>query len=334
MSAPELSFVAIGLNESAHLGACLAALGEQGFPRENYQIVYVDSGSDDGSVAIARAAGIDALVEIPRATANAARARNAGLARAEAPFVHFVDGDTRLRSGWARDAMEALTADRKLAGVEGTLNEARPEHSLVHRTLQLDWPLQPGEVPFVGGNALYRTAAVRDAGGFDERLRLGEDPELGIRLQRSGWHFVRLERVMADHDLDARGMRAYLRQSYRKGLSCGLVVRATGGIARGYWRNRMLATLAWALGLVLLPALLIALLRVSPTLAASGLAIGGAGVSLLALRKAYAARRAGSGLGTSLFYGVHTYFSKIPAALGIFAAYRTRLPPTQARPRP
>jgi hypothetical protein len=153
-------------------------------------------------------------------------------------------------------------------------------------------------------------------------------------MQRLGWRFERLARVMADHDLDAGGLRAYLRQNYRKGLSCGLVVRATGGLLSGYWRNRMLATLAWALGLVLLPGLLIALLRVLPTRAASGLAIWGAGVSLLALRKAYAARRAGSGLGTSLFYGAHTYFSKIPAALGICAAYRTRLPPTRPRPRP
>jgi glycosyltransferase involved in cell wall biosynthesis len=173
MTAPALSFVVIGLNEGAHLEASLAALLAQGVPRERCQIVYVDSGSEDASLAIARAAGVDALVEIPRATANAARARNAGLARAEALLVHFVDGDTKLRPGWARDAMSVLAANAKLAGVEGSLKEARPDHSIVHRALQMDWPIEPGEVPFVGGNALYRAAAVRDAGGFDERLRLG-----------------------------------------------------------------------------------------------------------------------------------------------------------------
>jgi len=325
MIAPAVSFVVIGLNEGAHLAACFRALSEQGLPRSQCEIVYVDSGSDDDSLAIARAAGVDTLVEISRASASAARARNAGLARANAPFVHFVDGDTQLRPGWTREAMDALVGDAQLVGVEGALQEARPDHSLVHRTLALDWPVEAGDAPFLGGNALYRAQPVREIGGFDARLRLGEDPELGVRLRRSGWRMRRLASVMGLHDLDAAGFQAYVRQSYRKGLSCGLVVRATGGVIRGLWGGRQLATLAWASGLALVPVAALAALALGFGEAAWALGLWALAVVALTLRKSRHALAAGSDLRTSLAYGLHTYVSKIPAALGICAAYRADL---------
>jgi cellulose synthase/poly-beta-1,6-N-acetylglucosamine synthase-like glycosyltransferase len=324
MSEPALAFVVIGLNEGPHLRATFAALTQQGVPRERCEIIYVDSGSGDDSVAIARRAGVDVLVEIPRATASAARARNAGLARVRAPLVHFVDGDTELRPGWAREAMCAIESSAALAGVEGGLEEARPDHSFAHRVLKLEWPSGADDPPFLGGNALYRTAVVRDAGGFDERLRLGEDPELGVRLRRAGWRLHRLDRVMASHDLDLAGWRGYWRQSVRNGLSCGLVVRTTGGLLRGYWRGRLLATLAWSAALVALPVLL-------AVLAPLGLAAWALCAAVLVLRKAAQAMRAGKPLGTGLLYGVHTYFSKLPATVGLLHAYATPLAPRAPR---
>lgn len=315
-----LSFVVIGLNEAAHLGAVLAALREQGVAREQAQILFVDSGSDDDSLAIARAAGVDALVEIPRAGANAARARNAGLARVAADFVHFVDGDTRLAPGWAAAALAALAGRAGVAGVEGVLKEARPDHSLAHQVLGMDWPAEPGPVSTLGGNALYRTQLVRDAGGFDARLRLGEDPELSVRLTRAGWTLERLPLVMGFHELDVPTLRDYVRQSYRKGLSCGLVVRSTGGLTRGFWRARMLANLAWAIALGVVPLGLLATLPHAPSVAGAGLALGTLGFALAVWRKASDATRRGLAPAAGLAYGLHTYFSKLPAAVGIIAA--------------
>jgi hypothetical protein len=205
------------------------------------------------------------------------------------------------------------------------LREARPDHSLVHRTLALDWPVEAGDAQFLGGNALYRTHPLREIGGFDARLPLGEDPELGVRLRRSGWRMRRLASVMGFHDLDAAGFRAYVRQSYRRGLSCGLVVRATGGVIRGFWGGRLLVTLAWASGLTLLPVAALAALALGFGPAAWALGLWAVAVAALALRKSSHALAAGSDLRTSLAYGLHTYFSKLPAALGICAAYRVDL---------
>ena len=79
--------VAIGRNEGARLRACLSSLQGQADP-----IVYVDSGSTDGSVAAARALGAD-VVELDMSVPfTAARARNAGLARLGDVAAQAVDG--------------------------------------------------------------------------------------------------------------------------------------------------------------------------------------------------------------------------------------------------
>ena len=94
--------VAIGRNEGERLAACLRSLLRSTRPRA---IVYVDSGSTDGSVALARGLGVQ-VVELDLSIPfTAARARNVGyehLARTvptdRAP-VQFVDGGLRGRPG-------------------------------------------------------------------------------------------------------------------------------------------------------------------------------------------------------------------------------------------
>lgn len=69
--------VAIGRNEGARLVACLESMVGRVDP-----IIYVDSGSTDNSVAEARARGAE-VVELDMSIPfTAARARNAGAARA------------------------------------------------------------------------------------------------------------------------------------------------------------------------------------------------------------------------------------------------------------
>lgn len=58
-SPPRASFVVIGLNEAEHLAESIASCTRQGFDRDEIQIIYVDSGSTDGSVKITEKAGAD-----------------------------------------------------------------------------------------------------------------------------------------------------------------------------------------------------------------------------------------------------------------------------------
>lgn len=111
MADPVIDAVAIGRNEGARLIRCLDSLVAAGFRR----IVYVDSGSDDGSQDAARQRGVTVVRLDVSQPFTAARARNAGVAAlpggAEAPdFVQFIDGDCELVPGWLPVAAAFLSA--------------------------------------------------------------------------------------------------------------------------------------------------------------------------------------------------------------------------------
>ena len=115
-AADRIGAVVIGRNEGARLEACLASLrGRVG------RMVYVDSGSTDGSVAAARRLGA-AVVELDRDQPfTAARARNAGLAAfadGDPPeYLQFVDGDCTVDAAWIDVATRFLDAHPRAAVV-------------------------------------------------------------------------------------------------------------------------------------------------------------------------------------------------------------------------
>src|SRR5690606_22852912 len=97
---------------------CLASLtGAAG------RVVYVDSGSTDGSVEAARRAGAEVVTLDLSVPFTAARARNAGLARLSEggmpPLVQFVDGDCELQPGWIPAARAFLDGHPDVAVVCG-----------------------------------------------------------------------------------------------------------------------------------------------------------------------------------------------------------------------
>lgn len=313
---PAVSFVVIGLDEAAHLERSLVSLLNQGIPRDEMEVIYVDSGSVDGSMGIARRLGVDQVASIPRSEATAGKARNRGAQLARGHFIQFVDGDTTLEPGWVRSGIASLTASPNLAGVAGSLSESRPTRNIFHRVLDMDWPSSAGSVPFVGGNALYTRRAFQEAGGFNERLRLGEEPELGFRLRQLGWKLHQTARPMGSHDIDVTTCAEYMRQLYRNGVACGLVVKATGGLRRGFWRERLIGLFAWSAILCLGPILALFTALASPPLGAT---LAGTGLVLFAAllgRKARFVSRQGSSIGSAVAYAVHTYASKIPQAFG------------------
>ena len=96
----DVGVVAIGRNEGERLIGCLASVRS-----DARNIVYVDSGSTDDSVASAKQIGASVVTLDMAHPFTAARARNEGFAalialRPEIRFVQFVDGDCMLVHGW------------------------------------------------------------------------------------------------------------------------------------------------------------------------------------------------------------------------------------------
>jgi glycosyltransferase involved in cell wall biosynthesis len=205
--------VVIGRNEGARLVACLAALKGQ-----VRRVVYVDSGSTDGSVQAARAAGAQVVELHPDLPFTAARARNAGIAALDAPeFVQVIDGDCALRDGWIELALAEMDARPRAAVVCGRRRERYPNASIYNALIDEEWNTAPGMALACGGDALIRMAALAQTGPYRDDLIAGEEPELCLRLRRAGWDIWRIDAEMTWHDADMRRFGQWWRRSLRAG---------------------------------------------------------------------------------------------------------------------
>jgi GT2 family glycosyltransferase len=256
--AADVGAVVIGRNEGARLVACLASL--RGISR----LVYVDSGSSDGSVAAARAAGAQ-VVELDLSRPfTAARARNAGLAvLAECPpaYVQLVDGDCVLRDGWIDTARAFLDAHPRVAVACGRRRERFPNASVYNRLCDSEWDTPVGRARACGGDALVRFAAVQAAGGFRDDLIAGEEPELCLRLRRAGWDIWRLDAEMTWHDAAMTRFGQWWRRSRRAGHAFAEGAALHGRSPERHWVAESRRALAWGVGL---PALALGLAALTP----------------------------------------------------------------------
>ena len=190
--------VVIGRNEGDRLVACLAALRGQ-----VRRMVYVDSGSTDASVAVARAAGAQVVALKMSQPFTAARARNAGLlVLRESPpdFVQLVDGDCVLDPGWIPAAGAAFAQHPTAVVVCGRRRERFPHRSVYNAMADREWNTPVGQATACGGDALMRYGAVMAIGGYRDDLIAGEEPELCLRLRRAGGTIWRINAEMTLHD--------------------------------------------------------------------------------------------------------------------------------------
>lgn len=201
-------------DDAAGLARLLAAL-------EGWSVLVVDDGSRD-PVAIARAAR-DAgarLIPLP-ASRGPAAARNAGARAATRPLVWFLDADVLVgdAEAVARRLASHLGDPRVLAVAPRVRGPGGPRRrdrfEARHSPLDLGprgGVVRPGgPVPYVPSACLLVRRA--QAGGFDERLRVGEDVDWAWRRTDAG------ARVRYDAD-----------------VTVGHPARAT---AREWWRQRV-----------------------------------------------------------------------------------------------
>ncbi|KIC30206.1 glycosyltransferase [Leisingera sp. ANG-S5] len=264
MSAAAIAAVVIGRNEGERLIRCLQSLRGQ-----VQQLVYVDSGSTDGSAAAARDMGAEVVALDLSQPFTAARARNAGLAVLETgiEFVQFVDGDCEVNPDWIATAADFMQANPKAAVACGRRRERFPEMSVYNRLCDAEWDTPVGEAKACGGDALMRVAAVYTAGGYRDGLIAGEEPELCLRLRRAGWQVWRLEAEMTLHDAQMLRFGQWWNRSRRAGhaFAEGAALHGTG--PERHWVAETRRALLW--GAILPAAIVMAgLLRPALLLAA------------------------------------------------------------------
>lgn len=241
-----VGIVVIGRNEGERLSRCLSS-SEMDLPAK----VYVDSGSRDDSVAIARSHGFPVIELHESAPFSAARARNAGFewltgAFSNIEFAQFVDADSVLQPGWIAAGTRYLRDHHDVAAVCGILRELDPDASIFNHLCDLEWQVPAGQISSTGGIAMFRCSAFRDENGFRENLIAGEEPDLCFRLRQNGWSVFKIGAAMALHDAAMTTIGQWWARGRRSGHAAAQALAIRGPSDREALRA-VVSTIFWAL---------------------------------------------------------------------------------------
>ncbi len=200
---PSISVVIPCFNAERWIAASLRSVLAQGWP--GLDIVVVDDGSSDGSVALVER-GFPQVRVISQANAGVAAARNRGIEAARGEWIAFIDADDwwlpgKLQAQWQalQQAAGGQPAPRLCCSGWGVWPSDTPEPEpalLAELAATADdrarWDGPSGwiypqlllDCQVWTSTVLAPRALLLEAGGFDPGLRIGEDLDLWLRLSR------------------------------------------------------------------------------------------------------------------------------------------------------
>jgi mycofactocin glycosyltransferase len=301
VSPPESSLVSVVIptrNEAGRIGSVIGAVLAQDARGRRIEVIVVDDGSADDTVAEARAAGARVLAaEAGQAAGNPAVGRNRGAALAGGDPIVFLDADCMPDADWLGRLLDEHARGAEVVG--GSL-DLPPDLSLTARCdYYCGWyhvhsRREGGEVSnHPPGNLSVRRDAFARAGGFTEEQPIAyshEELAWQAAVRRAGGRIVFVPGARVYH-YNRAGVGNLLRRNYRWGYSA-IESKARTGAAKAAWVYRYpgllmvgslpiaLGTTAYILGcwararvvepLLMLPAVLAARLAYS-----AGLVVGG-----------------------------------------------------------
>jgi glycosyltransferase involved in cell wall biosynthesis len=248
MAAPQptppamVSVVVTVRNEARHLAALLDSLLQQEPP---FEVLIIDSNSEDGTLAIARDyearhPGVVRAI-LMGGTRGASRNHGVGLARGEA--VAFIDGDCVATPGWLAALRRGLAQAGIAAGqteqVGWSAFESLERVELQHKGYDVTYP---------SCNLAYRKALFQGLGGFDPWFRTAEDIDLNFRAVDQGAHIVFVPGAVVFHRTRSTVWR-FLKQALWNGYGRKQLTLKHGKLWSRYSLRRMLTTQVrfWAL---------------------------------------------------------------------------------------
>lgn len=213
---PSVYVLILNYNGREHLAYCLPSVLATDYAR--YHALLIDNGSQDDSLAFARAHYPQVEIVTNARNLGWAAGNNVGLRLAldrGAAYVVLLNNDMRVDPRWLTHAVAVAEAN-PLIGVVGfdTIGEyhlnADPDLSEFKRRQAAWQALHVTETEHVAGCALFlRADLLRDVGLIDERFfAYGEEDDLQKRARRAGYRSLRVNVPLWHYNGGAFGKQA------------------------------------------------------------------------------------------------------------------------------
>lgn len=199
----QLSIIVPVFNRASTLKRALDSVRNQSV--RPLELIIVDNNSSDESLAIARAWAVRhaspdfAITILEESTPGPAAARNRGLSAASAPWVYFLDSDDAMRQNAASAIINTarIHPDAMLLFGDIIEHNGKKKRRISPRRINRIMPI------FNNGALCTLTMAIRRdflnaAGGWNDKLRIWEDWELGLRLLLHSPETARIPALLAD----------------------------------------------------------------------------------------------------------------------------------------
>lgn len=316
----QTGFVIIGRNEGERLKVGLNAIKTL---HPQAPVVYVDSGSEDDSVAFAQSLGVETLELDLSIPFTAARARNAGCERLlsqhpELVYVQFMDGDCEVLPGWIEAATAKLAEDKRTGVVSGRRSERYPEATIYNQLIDIEWNTAVGETLAVLGDMCVKVEVFKKIGGFNDGIIAAEDDDFCLRARRKGYRIYRIDQLMSKHDANITQLSQWYRRSRRGGHGYANIFHLHGNGPDRYFRRELKSVLFWGAAV---PAAFVICLFAAPVLALLLLAGYLAFIGKTVLRQL----SQGHSLKIALAYGFLIYTGKMAELMGIVQYVKNHL---------
>lgn len=200
----KVTIVIPNYNGMEFLGGCLQALAGQEKGTPEHEVVVVDNGSTDGSLAfMEREFPRVRVIPLPENT-GFCHAVNVGIEASESPYVILLNNDTEVRAGFVGELFRAMESRPDAFSVSAKmLMWDRPEllDDAGDRYCVLGWAFARGKgrpadacdraaevFSACGGAAIYRRKVLEEIGLFDEmHFAYMEDLDIGYRARIYGY---------------------------------------------------------------------------------------------------------------------------------------------------
>lgn len=223
----ELPFVSVVIpmrNEAGHIRRCIDSVLAQDYPPERLEVVVVDGGSDDDSVAVVQACGPRVRV-LHNPGRIVPTAMNIGIRAARGTVIARVDAHTVLAPDFVRVGVETLqrTGADNVGGPMRSVGGG-PTGDAVARAMASRFGIgsyfhfatddREVDTVYMG---MYPRAVFERIGLFDEELVRNQDDELNYRLRKAGGRVFLTTRMHSQYQNRQR-MRTLARQFFQYGL--------------------------------------------------------------------------------------------------------------------